>query len=242
VTATDLAVAAAVLLAGAVQSGTGFGFSLVAVPALAAAYGPAAAVSTATVASLLQNTLTLAGERRTAQTLWPVVMTLVVAGLPGMALGAVVLSRAPDDALHLLVAVAVIGAVVARLARRSATAPGRPPSGVVAGAIAGTLATSTGINGPPVVLHLLRRGVTPMQTRDTLAAFFIATGLLTVVALVVAGTFDLAPHAALPIAAAAIGQFLGRGIFAHLDARRHEAVTLGLLVISAIVAALPAVS
>jgi uncharacterized membrane protein YfcA len=236
-TPADLAVAAAVLLAGAVQSGTGFGFSLVAVPALAAAYGPAAAVSTATLASLLQNSLTLAGERRRPEALWRVVVTLVVAGLPGMALGAVVLKRAPDDALHLLVAVAVLGAVAARLLR------GRkhePTNGVVAGAIAGAMATSTGINGPPVVLHLLRRGITPMETRDTLAAFFVATGVLTVVALALAGTFDLAPFAGVAILAAAAGQFIGRGVFMRLDAEQHERVTLGLLVVSAVVAAVPA--
>jgi uncharacterized membrane protein YfcA len=238
VTGADVAAAAAVLLAGAVQSGTGFGFSLVAVPALAAAYGPAAAVSTATLASLLQNSLTLVGERRRPEALWRVVAVLVVAGLPGMAIGAVVLKNAPDDALHLLVAVAVLGAVVARAMRKQH----EPTSGVFAGAIAGALSTSTGINGPPIVLHLLRRNIEPMQTRDTLAAFFIATGVLTVVALVLAGTFHAAPYWGVALAAAAAGQFIGRGVFMRLSKDQHERITLGLLIVSALVAAAPAIA
>jgi uncharacterized membrane protein YfcA len=237
VTGGDIVAIAAVLLAGAVQSGTGFGFALTAVPFLAAASGPAVAVSTATCASLLQNALTLAGERRRPEALWRVVVTIVLAGLPGMVVGAIVLKRAPDDALHLLVAIAVLASVAVRAFR-----PTRPGRGIVAGAISGAMSTSTGINGPPIVLHLLGRNITPMQTRDTLAAYFIATGILTVVILALAGTFHLSPYWGLALAAAAIGQFIGRGVFRRLSKDQHERITLGLLVVSALVAAAPAVA
>jgi uncharacterized protein len=237
VTGGDVAAIAAVLLAGAVQSGTGFGFSLTAVPALAAVYGPAVAVSTATCASLLQNALTLAGERRRPETLWRVVGVVVLAGLPGMVVGALVLKKASEDALHLLVAFAVLASVAVRALR-----PAKPGSGVLAGAIAGAMSTSTGINGPPIVLHLLGRDITPMQTRDTLAAYFIATGVLTIVILSLAGTFHLSPYWGLALVAAAVGQFIGRGLFMRLDKEQHERITLALLVISALVAAAPAVT
>lgn len=237
-----LAAAAAVFLAAAIQSGTGFGFSLVCVPALAAVYDPVTAVATGTVLSIAMNSLTLVGERRQSEVLWPAWRMLVLAGIPGMVLGAVILTRASSDALHLLVAASVIAAVIARVVRgdrASASPEERPPSGLVAGLIAGALATSTGINGPPAVLHLLNRGATPSQSRDTLAAFFVATALIGLVVLAVAGAFDIASSLVWLLIAAALGQVAGRPLFARLG-DRFEPVALALLVASAVVAAAPA--
>jgi hypothetical protein len=68
--------------------------------------------------------------------------------------------------------------------------------------------------------------------RDTLAVFFLVTGLLTIVALVVAHTLRL-PSTVLALAVAATaGQLLGRVAFATLR-RHHRAVTFAVLTVSA---------
>jgi uncharacterized membrane protein YfcA len=236
-----LAAIAAVFVAAVVQSGTGFGFALVAVPALAAIYDPVTAVAVATVLSLLMNLLTLVGERRESEVLWPVVRLLVLVGVPGMVLGAIVLTRAPEDALHLLVAASVLVAVAVRLVRGGGhDTDRRPPSGIFAGVVAGAMTTSTGINGPPVVLHLLHRGATPAQSRDTLAAYFVATAAFGVVVLAVAGALDLPGALPWMLLAAAAGQVAGRPLFARIG-DSFEPVALALLVASAVVAAAPAI-
>jgi uncharacterized membrane protein YfcA len=236
--AADVGAVLAVFAAGAVQSGTGFGFALLCVPVLSAIYGPVAAVASATVLGLGVNVLTLSGERRPSALLRRPAAALVLWAVPGTAIGAVVLARAPEGALRLLVAASVLAAVAVRLLAPSARQTTRS-RGILAGGLSGALGTSTGVNGPLVVLYLLRRGATPAESRDTLAAFFLATGVLGLVALALAGALRPGPHLVLLVAAAIAGQLAGRLIFARIG-ERHEAISLVLLCVSAVVAAVPA--
>ena len=222
------------------QSATGFGFALIAAPALTAAFGPRASVSALTVAGLSVSILTLGAERRPLEVLRRRAAVLVGASIPGMALGALVLRHAPLDALRVLVALAVLGAVVvtARARPHAARGDGWGSAGSL-GAVSGALSTSTGINGPPLVLHLLHRGASPQATRDTLAAIFLVSGVLTLGILGLSGTFRPPGGAAWLVVAAVAGQFAGRRAF-RLLRPRYRAVTLGVLALSAAVALVPA--
>ena len=107
-----LALALAGVFAGSLtQSATGFGFALLAVPVLSATLGPVVAVSTAAVLGVLVNLLTLATERRRRAVMRPVATLLLVASVPGMALGAALLATAPSEVLRALIAAAVLAAV-----------------------------------------------------------------------------------------------------------------------------------
>jgi len=104
-----------------------------------------------------------------------------------------------------------------------------------AGAASGALSTSTSLSGPPLVFHLLARGASPEQMRDTLAAIFVALALLSAAALVVTATFDV-PAGVLTLAAAAVaGQLFGRRAFAWLG-DRYETAVLTVLAMSALLA------
>jgi uncharacterized membrane protein YfcA len=238
VTGESAIAVAAVTAAAAVHSGTGFGFAIVAAPVLAATDGARTVASTLAVVGTLVNALTLAGERRRPQVLGPTAARLVAWSLPGMAAGAAVLALAPDDVLTVAVALAVLAAVAVHVRRgRRAVRPRSPatPARTAAdGALSGALATSTGLNGPPLVLHLLGRA-TPAQARDTLAAVFVGSNALTVATLAASGTFAPAPSL-LPLAAgAAAGQALGRLVFARLG-DRHEAASLAVVAFGAVAA------
>jgi uncharacterized membrane protein YfcA len=229
----------AVLTAGAVHSTTGFGFALVATPVLVATHGPLVAIPTVTLLSLVVNVLTLTSEQRPTAVLRPATELLIVGSVPGMAVGAVVLAQAPEDLLRMLVAASVLLAVAVHLwtRRRSAShaADAGPAGALGAGAVSGLLTTSTSLNGPPLVLYLLGARASADQARDSLAAIFVATGLLGLTTFAIAGTLELA--SALPglVAAAAVGQVLGRLAFARV-AEHHEGVSLAVLAISAAVA------
>lgn len=233
-----LAALAAMVVAGAVHSSVGFGFAIVAAPVLAAGADPASVPATLAIVGLLVNLLVLGGERRVPEVLARPAALLTAWSLPGLVAGALVLMVASADVLRVLVALAVLGAVganmrgrrMARAQRATATAAGT----AVAGTVSGALAASTGLNGPPLVLHLLGRS-TPAQMRDTLAAIFVASGVLTIMVLAVAGTFD--PDDELPAlaGAAAAGWLLGRWGFARLG-ERHEAASLAVLALGAALA------
>ena len=225
---------AAVLLGGTVQSGTGIGFALIAAPVLTAVHGPVASVATLAVLGPFVSVLTLAGERRRPQVLTRTALVLSAAAVPGMAAGVLVLRHAPVDVLRVLVALAVLGGVlaIARGARGSS-------SPLAAGFLSGAMATSTGLNGPPLVLHLMHRDAAPREIRDTLAAVFLAAGVLTLAALAVSGTLHPAPNLGLLVLATVVGQLLGRQLFERIHAHHREA-TLVVLALSAVVALVPA--
>ena len=82
--------------------------------------------------------------------------------MPGALAGVAVLRSLPAEALQVAV---TLGR--RRDARRAAGATAHVPAWA-AGLAAGALTTSTSTNGPPMLLHLLGRGATPAQVRDTL--------------------------------------------------------------------------
>jgi uncharacterized membrane protein YfcA len=238
--AGELALAGAGALAGGfVQSATGFGFALVAAPALSAALGPLRGVPAAAVLGVLVNVLTLAGERRPLAIERRAAGLLTAASLPGMALGALVLVRASEDVLRGVVAVVVLASVLAYARAPRARRAAGAAEGIAAGVVAGTIGAAAGINGPPLVLYLRRRGAGAVQMRDTLAAIFLATGLLTLAAYAVAGAMRLPDAILLLVAGAGCGQALGRLAFGRLGERR-ESATRATLALSAALALVPA--
>lgn len=237
-----IVLAAAAVFAGAgLQSATGFGFALIAAPILFATLGPREAVSAGVLLGSAINVLTLATERRVPRVLGGEALALVAWSLPGLALGALALRELPERLLSVLVALGVLGGLALRLRARRTRSAGaqlrsRRWSAPLAGLSSGALSTSTALSGPPIVLHLLARGVAPEQMRDTLAAVFVALAVLSAPALLISGTFDV-PGAILALLAAGLaGQLLGRPLFARLTGQAHENIVLIVLALAALLA------
>ncbi len=233
---TALAVVA-VFFGASLQSATGFGFALIAAPIMFAAFGPQAAVTAGVLLGLEIGLLTLATERRVPRVLGRDTVALLAWSLPGLALGALALRELPERLLSALVAAGVLGGLALRLRARSARV--REPhrwSAPLAGLSSGALSTSTSLSGPPIVLHLLARGVAPDQMRDTLAAVFVGLAALSLPALVVAEAFDVPGALAALLVAALAGQIVGRRLFARLAGDRYENAVLVVLAAAALIA------
>ncbi len=237
-TTTIVAAALALFVGAALQSATGFGFALVSAPILFALLGPREAVTAGVVVAILLNTLTLATERRRPQVLVRDAVALVAWSLPGIVLGVLALRHVPEQPLSVLVAIAVLAGLGLRVrSRRAQAVPRRRGWHVpVAGATAGALGTSTSLNGPPLVFCLLARRASPAQTRDTLAAIFLAEAVLGIPALLLSDTFTMPPAVGLLIAAGLAGQLLGRRAFGWLRGERYEWAVLAALGATALVA------
>ncbi len=238
-------VVVALACGAALQSATGFGFSLLAAPLLFAALEPPQAVGLLAALGLLVNALTLGAERRRPAPLAGDVRAILLAAPAGALLGVVVLRSLDALALQLLVSAAVVAALAARRAPRrgpvaapAATGPAaaRPAwSAPLAGLLAGGLGTSTSTSGPPLLLHLLGRGAHPATVRDTLSVCFLGLGLLSPIVLLATRTPGAVPDPrllALGAPAILAGHLAGRRGFARLVARGHyeRAVTALLLV------------
>ena len=219
------------MAAGALQAATGFGFSLIASPVLVGAYGGAVGISALTLVSIAVNVLTLTTEGRRPAGDWPRAALLIASFVPGAVAGAFVLKVADQVVIEVLIAVGVLGAIAARVLPASRELR---LSAVPAGVLSGVFGTSTGVSGPPVILHLLQTGASPLRMRDTLAAIFLATALLGLAVLAVVGVLEL--PGALPVlaVAAAAGHLLGRGVFARMGPVAYERVVLATMASSAL--------
>lgn len=226
-------------LGAALQSAGGFGFALTAAPVLTATVGPRASVSALSLLGLAIAGMTLAGERRRPCVLVRPAVVLLAWAVPGMALGVLALEGLGTRTLKVAVALAILGAVAAQAltSRRQATGPSRheDAAAAAAGLTAGALTTSVGMNGPPLVLYLLRGPATPGQVRDTMAALFVATSVLAVAALAVAGSFDPPAETAGLFAAVIVGQVVGARVFRHLAGDRFQQVVLAAIAVLALV-------
>jgi uncharacterized membrane protein YfcA len=226
--------ACGLLVASTVQSATGFGFALIAGPVLYAVIAPAAAVGLILVLGLVVSVLVLFGERRRPQPDWSAAVPALVAALPGLPIGALLVRVLPEAALRIAVGLVVCVIVVERIMRRRRSrgpATGRDTAAGARGAIAagfsvGVLTTSTTTSGPPLAIWLTARRMAPAAVRDTVTLIFLVldlVGIPIVVAVVGAGA-SLARAEWIPLLVPVVlaGHLLGRLVFLRLPARHYE--------------------
>ena len=226
-------VAAVVGVAAMGSAISGFGFALVSVPLLALVVGPREAVAVSTLAGLVTTVANFVSDRRHAD--WRRVGWLTAPALVGMPLGLAVAESIDERVLIGVIGVVVLALTVV-LARRPALP--RLPHAVVVGAgfVSGLLNTTTGTNGPPLVLVLQAQGLDPKRFRGTISAVFLACNAVTLVLFSAAGRFDADVRAATAVALPplVLGWGVGLVIGKRVSADRFRFVVLGLLVVAGV--------
>lgn len=220
-------------LAAAAQAVTGFGMALVAVPLMSVVIEPVAAVVSTTMVSLVLTGWTSVRERSSVER--PIAVRLVVAALLGMPAGLVLLAQLDEHLLKALIAGVLLLVVTLLLAKV------RLPAGAVSqwasGVLSGAMLTSTGMNGPPVVLTVQALGLPPRRFRGTLQAVFCVQDLVAVVGFAVLGylTPVIAVAALAGALAVPVGWWVGDRLFVRLQPERFRAIVLAMLALTALV-------
>jgi uncharacterized protein len=227
-----MGLAAAAALTGAfVQSTTGFGFALVLSPALFAVMDPVEAVLTLLVLGLVLSLLVLFERGRPEHVDWRSLVPVLLAAVPGLAVGAVALTQLSKSALQVAVGVAVVAVAIWQMRRRHRGAEPHEVPSSLAGFTSGALTTSINVSGPPIVLWLEARGTSPEEFRASLAATFVALDLVGGVVVLAGegtGSIDagrLGPLLALVIAGYAVGAWA----FRRLNRERFYTLVLALV-------------
>lgn len=235
-----LTIVAVVALASTVQGIIGFGFALFVAPVTAAVIDPRAAV---VVVTLLGSIIPsgMAFTHRSHIVTEPAAR-LSVGVILGAPLGLIVLLHLPARGLKITIAVAVLASVMI-LWRGVHLHVARPGLDVGLGVLSGALATSTGTNGPPVVLALQARRLDPDAFRGTSAVCLLVANAITAVLLASSGQLHgrLLVLCALALPANLSGWWAGSRLRAHIPPERFRAVVLGFLAASATVAIIGAV-
>jgi uncharacterized protein len=239
-----LALALVAVLGSAAQTTTGFGVALPVAPVAFALLSPADAVLTVAASSLMHNVLVLATRHRRLDVRSGDTALLLALALPGLLLGALLVTHVAKAPMQLAVGVAILAAVRFRLHEPGrVTALANREAGIAVGGLAGFLTTTVGINGPPMVIWLRAREATLSQLRDTLAIVFLALNLAAIPTVATRG--GTIPTAVVPALAAGLGlgHVLGLQAQRRLSTRVLDRALLAILVAAAtasIIAALVA--
>lgn len=237
---TLLVVAAVFLLSGIVQSLSGFGAALVSVPLLTLVVGPGPAIVLSVLVGFVLCVLAAVREREHVDR--PAARTLLVWALPALPVGLLVLEVASERTIQLLVGAVVV--VAALLLSAGVRLPDTPLATGFAGATSGVLLTSTGLNGPPLVLALAGRGDHPRTTRATLQVVFAVQDVLALAGFVALGLLkpSLLPLALAGVVGIQAGWSLGGIAFRRLSHAGFDVVVRVVLLASGVTAVVGALA
>ena len=230
--ATVLLIALVLSIAAYAQGISGFGFSLLSVPFVAALTTTSRAVIIVALTSEVAS-LRVAATNHTHID-WAAVRRVGAGTLVAMPFGLLVLEHAGNRPLKFVVGVVVL---VLAVVLASGVRVGGPSlrADLMTGVACGLLTTSTGTNGPPVVIGLHSRQLEPSAFRATATTIFVLTGAVGVLLFISRGLVDR--HSVLA-AALGVPGIVVAGWFAErtartLDRARFARVVLVLLFVSA---------
>lgn len=223
-----------VLVAAMVQSTTGFGFSLLAVPLISLALPTESAVVIAATLGTLTSSAQAIGQREHGDQ--PTILRMLAGAAVGAPFGLILLTVASNRQLKFGLAAVIIAFLVINL-RGLTIERGSRGVDVVAGTISGVLNTSLSSNGPPLVMALHARHMSPSAFRATISAVFAGTGVITVGLFLASGRYDSDVRKLLVAAVPAMvmGYAIGARVRPHIDPPRFRQAVMVLLTATAII-------
>ncbi|MDT0200830.1 sulfite exporter TauE/SafE family protein [Nocardioides sp. AE5] len=212
------------VLAAIAQAVSGFGAAMIAIPLLLLVVDPVTAVVAATCVSTVLSAYGWHRERD--HVVVPLVRRLTVAAIVAMPAGLAVLLLVEASTLTRLIGV-MLAITVLALALRLHLPAGRR-SQVAAGAASGALLTSTGMNGPPLVLLMQATGEPPRRVRASLQAAFALQDVIAVALFATVGkvTGEVLLVSAIGVVGMRLGWALGDKVFHRISAGGFRVVVL----------------
>ncbi|MFC6706787.1 TSUP family transporter [Flexivirga alba] len=206
---------------------------MVGVPLIAILTDPSTAVVCVTILSAIYSTGAAAHQRSLVD--WRALRVVSASALVGMPTGLILARSVPAALLGVSIGLVVIGCALT--VGRSARQFGRRGS-VAAGIASGTLLTSTGMNGPPIVLAMKGPYADADRFRATLQAVFVIQDLCAIVGFVIVGSVTTHRLSIVAWAAPAvlIGWWVGLRVIPFIDDRRFDRIVVRLLIITGLVA------
>lgn len=224
-------VAVAMGVAALVQSLSGFGFSLLAVPLMSLAVDVRLAVVVSTLVAMGTTATHAWKERSRAHA--ALARRLIAASFVGMPLGLLAFVRLSERHLKVGLGVTIL-VLTLMLVRGVVIDDSARAREWMLGLLSGALATSLSTNGPPLVFVLHARGLKPEEFRGTINRVFFVVNFVTLGLFLLAGrvTRDSLLLGGLVIPVVVVSTLVGYGLRRHVDERRFRGLVLFLLALS----------
>ncbi|HZG55565.1 sulfite exporter TauE/SafE family protein [Paenibacillus sp.] len=216
-----------VALSSALQTGTGFGFSIMTVPLLLLVYGVHEAVLLNNAMSVLLSLLLWYRIRKEIDA--GLLKRLLLGGFVAMPAGLLVFAMVPGQRLKLIVgAISILFTVLLALRFRMRQTAAKDRA---AGGLSGFLAAAIGIPGPPLLAYASAVGMEKTTLRSTTLAFYLFLYSASFLLQLGLGRAESGwwISAALSVPAMLVGVLLGHLLFARLNQRFFHRVCIAIL-------------
>lgn len=228
-----LAIIGVAVFASTLQRLSGFGFSLLATPLMALTIPVQQAVIALSIVSLVSLVRTWAQLHEHADRRQ--VTRLVAFAFVGMPVGLVVHDHVSEQTMRLILAGVVLLAVVTITSGLRIPVHHVARADGIAGFLSGVLNTTTGTNGPPLVVDLTSQNLSPDTMRGTLAGTFVVSNILGLI--VFAADRAIGRHeialGVIGIPFALLGQIIGTRLAPRVSNSMFRRLTIALLLITA---------
>ena len=223
-----------IFLATLIRSALGFGEALIAVPLLALLMPVKVAAALAVLVSITVAGLVLLQDWHHVQlrSAW----LLVLATLPGIPLGLLLLLVVPEQVVKMVLALIIVAFSAYCLARRTPLELRNDRLAWLFGFGAGVLGGAYGMNGPPLVVYGTLRRWSAEHFRATLQGYFLPASLVGMAGYWLAGLWvsTVTWYFLLSLPVAVLATLLGRIVNRRLQGRSFLLyVHLALLVVAA---------
>lgn len=226
-----------IFVATLIRSTLGFGEALVAVPLLALRTPVAVAAPLAVMVSIVVAGAIVVQDWRRIE--FGSAGRLIIASLFGIPLGVLLLAKADDHVVKLLLGTVIIAFSFYSLTIRTTRHLPNDHAGwlIACGFVAGILGGAYGMNGPPLAVYGTLRRWSPQQFRATLQGYFLPISIVGLAGYAFIGVWDAAVtrYFLWSLPGVAVATMIGRAINQRMRSDRFgRIVYVGLLSIGAV--------
>jgi uncharacterized membrane protein YfcA len=234
---TTAYVVAVVFVATLIRSTLGFGEALVAVPLLALRLPLPETAPLAVLVSVAMAAVIVVHDWRHVQL--RSASGLIVAALPGIPLGVVVLAKGNEHMVKLILGVLIIGFSFYSLTDRGRLHLREDHRGWLLGCgfASGVLGGAYGMNGPPLAIYGALRRWSPQHFRATLQGYFLVASLAGLIGYAVLGiwTAAITRYFLMSLPAVFVAALMGRAVNRRMrDHGFFRLVYIGLIAIGSL--------
>jgi uncharacterized membrane protein YfcA len=215
---TTIALAAITLLAATVNGALGYGFSSITVP-VALFFLTNRVLNPALVPiEVVLNAYVLWVNRDSIQYVWRRTLPIVVALLPGVVVGTMLVSQVNSDWLKFITYVTLLPLILLQAAGFRRPIRSERSAGLAFGGALGVLYSVTTISGPPLAVALSNQGLAKQEFRAALGIIRLAESSMTAVAYAYAGLYSLGSMRLIPVILPSlfIGVPIGTQLIRHI--------------------------
>ena len=215
---TTIALAAVTLLAATVNGALGYGFSSITVP-IALFFLTNRVLNPALVPiEVVLNAYVLWVNRGSVEQVWRRTLPIVIALLPGVVVGTMLVSQVNSNWLKFITYVTLLPLILLQAAGFRRPIRSERSAGLAFGGALGVLYSVTTISGPPLAVALSNQGLAKQEFRAALGIIRLAESSMTAVAYAYAGLYSVASLRLIPaiLPSLAIGVPIGTQLIRHI--------------------------